>query len=136
VLAVFVVLALISIIVYAPFWILGGLMKELRRPAERGMRIWPLVAVLTLIAAVVIVMFSAADFIGRMGNVTAWSVSFFLATILFAVATLASVVALWRAPEHGVRLGVRRYSAMVTAALLIATLYLAYWGIIGLRTWG
>jgi hypothetical protein len=35
-----------------------------------------------------------------------------------------------------VRLGVRRYSAMVTAALLIATLYLAYWGIIGLRTWG
>jgi hypothetical protein len=31
---------------------------------------------------------------------------------------------------------VRRYSAMVTAGLLIATLYLAYWGIIGLRTWG
>jgi hypothetical protein len=100
------------------------------------MRVWPLVAVLSLIAAVVIVMFSVADFIGRMGNITTWSVSFFLATILFAVATLASVVALWRAPEQGVRLGVRRYSAMVTAALLIATLYLAYWRIIGLRTWG
>ena len=136
VLAVFVVLALISILVYAPFWILGGLMTELRRPAERSMRIWPLVAVLSLIAAVVTVMFSAADFIGRMGNITAWSVSFFLATILFAVATVASVMALWRAPEPGVRLGVRRYSALVTAALLIATLYLAYWGIIGLRTWG
>ena len=136
VLAVFVALALISIVVYAPFWILCGLMKERRRPAERGMRIWPLVAILSLIAAVVIVVFSAADFIGRMGNMTAWSVSFFLATILFAVATVASVVALWRAPEQGVRLGVRRYSAMVTAALLIATLYLAYWGIIGLRTWG
>ncbi len=136
VLAVFVVLALISILVYAPFWILGGLMTELRRPAERSMRIWPLVAVLGLIAAVVTVMFSAADFIGRMGNITAWSVSFFLATILFAVATVASVMALWRAPEQGVRLGVRRYSALVTTALLIATLYLAYWGIIGLRTWG
>jgi len=136
VLAVFVVLAIISIVVYAPFWIFGSLMKERRRPAERGMRIWPLVAVLSLITAVVIVMFSAADFIGRMGNITGWSVGFFLATILFAVATAASVVALWRAPEQGVRLGVRRYSAMVTAALLIATLYLAYWGIIGLRTWG
>ncbi|HEY1471563.1 MAG TPA: serine hydrolase domain-containing protein [Candidatus Acidoferrum sp.] len=136
VLTVFVVLAMVSIVVYAPFWILGGLMKELRRPAERWMRLWPLVAVLSLIAAAVIVMLCSADFIARMGNMTGWSVAFFLTTILFAVATLASAVALWRAPEQGVRLGVRRYSALVTAALLIATLYLAYWGIIGLRTWG
>lgn len=100
------------------------------------MRAWPLLAVSSLIAAVVIVMLCAADFIARMGNMTGWSIAFFLATILFAVATLASAVALWRAPEQGVRLGVRRYSAMVTAALLIATLYLAYWGIVGLRTWG
>jgi hypothetical protein len=71
-----------------------------------------------------------------MGNITGWSVGFLLATILFAVATVLSAVALWRAPEQGVRLAVRRYSALLTAALLIATLYLAYWGIIGLRTWG
>lgn len=136
VLTVFVVLTLVSIVIYAPFWILGGLMKERRRPVERGMRIWPLVAVLSLIVAVVIVILCSADFIARMGNMTGWSVAFLLATILFAVATMLSVVALWRAPEQGVRLSVRRYSAMVTAGLLIATLYLAYWGIIGLRTWG
>jgi hypothetical protein len=111
-------------------------MKGRRRPVERGMRIWPLVAVLSLIAAVVIVMLCSADFIARMGNMTGWSVGFLLATILFAAAAVLSAVALWRAPEQGVRLAVRRYSAMVTAALLIATLYLAYWGIIGLRTWG
>jgi len=136
VLTVFVVLALVSIVIYAPFWIFGGLMKDRRRPVEREMRIWPLVAVLSLIAAVVIVIFCSADFIARMGNMTGWSVAFLLATILFAVATMLSAVALWRAPEQGVRLSVRRYSAMVTAGLLIATLYLAYWGIIGLRTWG
>ena len=136
VLTVFVLLALVSIVIYAPFWILGGLMKERRRPVERGMRVWPLVAALSLIAAVVIVILCSADFIARMGNMTGWSVAFLLATILFAAATVLSAVALWRAPEKGVRLGVRRYSALVTAALLIATLYLAYWGIIGLRTWG
>jgi CubicO group peptidase (beta-lactamase class C family) len=136
VLTVFVVLALVSVVIYAPFWILAGLMKGRRRPVERGMRIWPLVAVLSLIAAVVIVMLCSADFIARMGNMTGWSVGFLLATILFAAAAVLSAVALWRAPEQGVRLAVRRYSAMVTAALLIATLYLAYWGIIGLRTWG
>jgi hypothetical protein len=136
VLTVFVVLALVSVVIYAPFWILAGLMKGRRRPVERGMRIWPLVAVLSLIAAVVIVILCSADFIARMGNMTGWSVGFLLATILFAAAAVLSAVALWRAPEQGVRLAVRRYSAMVTAALLIATLYLAYWGIIGLRTWG
>jgi hypothetical protein len=136
VLSVFVALAMVSIVAYAPFWILGGLMKERRRPVERGMRRWPLVAVLSLLAAVVIVILCSADFIARMGNMTGWSVAFFLATLLFAVATVLSAVALWRAPEQGVRLSVRRYSALVTAALLIATLYLAYWGIIGLRTWG
>jgi hypothetical protein len=136
VLSVFVALAMVSIVIYAPFWILGGLMKDRRRPVERGMRIWPLVAVLCLLAAVVIVILCSADFIARMGDMTGWSVGFFLATILFAVATVLSAVVLWRAPEQGVRLGVRRYSALVTAALLIATLYLAYWRIIGLRTWG
>jgi hypothetical protein len=34
-----------------------------------------------------------------------------------------------------VRPGVRRFSLIVTLALLVAGAYLAYWGIIGLRTW-
>jgi CubicO group peptidase (beta-lactamase class C family) len=100
----FVVLALISILVYAPFWILGGLSKKRRRRSERGMRLWPLVAALSL-------------------------------TITFAVASIASVVVLWRVPKHEVRRSVRCYSMAVTVALLIATLYLAYWGVIGWRTW-
>jgi len=40
-----------------------------------------------------------------------------------------------RAPADGVRRGVRRYCTAVTLALLIATAYLGYWGVIGLRTW-
>ncbi len=135
-LTVYVLLAIVSIVIYAPFWILGGLVKERRRPVERGMRAWPLVAVLSLIAIVVIFMLCADDLILRMGNLTVWSAAFFLATIAFGFAALASAVALWRAPEKGVRLRVRRYSAVVTLALLIAAGYLAYWGIIGLRMWG
>jgi hypothetical protein len=135
VLTAFVALSILSILIYAPFWILGGLSKKRRRPAERGMRIWPLLAVLSLVAIVGIVVLCSSDLIPRMGNLTAWSAAFFLATIAFAVAAVASAIALWRAPADGVRRGVRRYSTMVTAALLIATAYLAYWGFIGLRTW-
>jgi hypothetical protein len=59
----------------------------------------------------------------------------FLVTIMFAVASGASAIALWRAPAGAVRRGVRGYSMVVAVALLITTAYLAYWGVIGLRTW-
>lgn len=134
-LTVFVLLSIVSILIYAPFWILGGLSKKRRRPPERALRAWPLVAVLSLIAIVVIFILCGDDLISRMGNLTAWSAAFFSATIGFAVAAVASAIALWRAPAQTVRRGVRRYSIAVTVALLIATAYLAYWGIIGLRTW-
>jgi len=129
------VLAVVLILLYAPFWILGGLRKERRRPAERGMRLWPLIAVLSLIAVVIIFNAASDDLIPRMGNLTVWSASFFLATVIYALATLAGAVSLWRAPKEGVRTGVRRFSMVVIVALLVAAAYFAYWGIIGLRTW-
>jgi hypothetical protein len=134
-LTAFVLLSIVSILIYAPFWILGGLSRKRRRPAERWMRIWPLTAVLSLVAIVVIFILCADDMLSRLGNLTAWSAASCLVTISFAVTSVASAVAVWRAPAAAVRRGVRRYSSVVTLALLIATAYLAYWGIIGLRTW-
>jgi CubicO group peptidase (beta-lactamase class C family) len=135
VLTAWFVLAFVLVLVYAPFWILGGLSKTRRRPAERAMRLWPLLAMLSLIAIVLCFILASDDLIERLGNLTAWSATFFLATVIFAVASLASAVALWRGRTQEVRTGVRRFSMFVTVALLIATAYLAYWGIIGFRPW-
>ena len=99
------------------------------------MRTWPLVAVLSLVAVVAIFILTGDDLISRLANLTAWSAGVFVATVAYAFASLASAVALWRAPKQEVRSCVRRYSMAVTVALLIATLYFAYWGVIGLRTW-
>ena len=134
-LTVFVVLAMVSILLYAPFWLLGGISKKRRRPAERGMRLWPLISVLSLIAFVGIVILCSEDLINRLGNLTGWSVAVFVTTVVLGIAALASAISSWRAPAKTVRRGVRRYSLVVALALLIAAAYLAYWGIIGLRTW-
>jgi len=130
----FVLLSVIAIVIYAPFWILGGLSRRRRRQAERAMRLWPLIAVLSLIAFVVIFILSSDDLIQRMGNLTPWSFGLFAMTLVFAIAVLASLVSVLRAGGE-VRRGVRRFSIVVTTALFIAATYLAYWGIIGLRTW-
>ncbi len=131
----FVILSILAIVIYAPFWMLGGISKRRRRPAERAMRLWPLLAVLSLFAFMGIFVASNDDLIGRMGNLTAWSLSLWAVTLVFAVTSLASAFVSWRGPEEGVRRGVRRFSILVSLALLIATAYLTHWGIIGLRTW-
>ncbi|MGO8797325.1 MAG: serine hydrolase [Candidatus Sulfotelmatobacter sp.] len=129
------VLAVVAVIVYAPFWLLGGLSKRRRRPAERGIRAWPLVAVLSLAAVVVIFILCSDDLLSRMGNLTAWSAALYLMTVLYAIAALASAVSLWWAPKTEVRRGVRWFATATVIPLLIAGLYLAYWGFIGLRPW-
>jgi predicted membrane-bound spermidine synthase len=58
-----------------------------------------------------------------------------LTTLTFGIASLASAVALWLARKQEIRRSVRWFSTAVTAALLIAATYFAYWGVIGIRTW-
>lgn len=131
----FVVLCMISILVYAPVWMIGGLFKKRRRPDERPMRIWPLLAMLSLFAFVAIIILASGDEIGRLGNMTLWSLGIFVTTLAFATAALISAWTAWQTRSEGARRGVRIYSMIVSAALVLATIYLAYWGIIGLRTW-
>ena len=131
----FVVLSIFSIVLYAPFWMIGGLMRSRRRAAERAMRWWPLIAVLSLVAFVVIFILCGEDLIERLGNFTVWSAALWVVSLLFGLASLVSFLVALRASSAGVRPGVRRFSRIVSAALLIAAAYLTYWGIIGIRTW-
>lgn len=131
----YVLLSIAAIVIYAPFWIFGGLNKRRRRPAERAMRLFPLLAVLSLFAFVAIFIACSDDLIARLGNHTIWSEALRLCTIAYGIAVLLSAYAWWRAPRDSVRPPVRRFSRIVTLALLISALYLGYWGIIGLRTW-
>jgi hypothetical protein len=134
-LAAWVILSWVSVLAYAPFWLLGGLSKKRRRPTERALRAWPLIAVLSLVAVIGIFAISSADLIARMGNFSPWSAALCLATSLYGVAAVAGAVALWRASQPAIRRAVRIFSMIVIPALLIGAAYLAYWGIIGVRTW-
>jgi drug/metabolite transporter (DMT)-like permease len=128
-------LAVVSILLYAPFWIIGGLFKKRRRPAERAMRLWPLIAVLSLLAFCGVFAVAGNDAIAQLGNRTVYSVGLCLTTVLYAVASLGTAVALWWSRKQEIRRWVRWHSFAVTSGLLIAAAYLAWWGVIGIRTW-
>jgi CubicO group peptidase (beta-lactamase class C family) len=129
------VFAVLDILLYAPFWIIGGFIKSRRRPAERTMRLWPLLAVLSLLVFVGIFQASSSDILNRLGNLTFYSGGLFVSSLLFALFTLLSVFALWNARNQPIRGYVRWFSICVISALLIAAAYLACWGVIGIRTW-
>jgi hypothetical protein len=130
-----VLLSTISVLLYAPFWIIGGLYKRRRRPAERTMRIWPLIAVISLVGFGSIFILSGGDIITRLGNMTFWSGALCLTTLIFAAASLMSAFAAWRPRRDGARKWVHIHSVVVAAAFMIAAAYLAYCGVIGIRTW-
>ena len=124
ILTAFVLLSIVSILVYAPFWIIGGISKRRRRPSERQLRLWPLVAVLCIISIVAILILESDDLISRLGNLTWSSVALYVLTIAFAASSLAGAYAVWTARGAVVRHGVYSYSLIATLALLIATAYL------------
>jgi CubicO group peptidase (beta-lactamase class C family) len=128
-------LSLLAIVVYAPFWIIGGFIKSRRRPAERAIRLWPLIAVLSFAASLGLFILAASDPITRLGNLTVWSFGIFFCTLIFAAAAAAGAISLWLARRQQIRRSVRWFSTIVTVALLIGVIYLAYWGVIGIRLW-
>ena len=131
----FFLLALVSISVYAPFWLFGGLMGHPRRPAERAMRVYPLIAVLSLVLFEATYMLGSTDGILSFGNLTLTSAMIFFSTVVFAIATIMGVWSVAAAQPQVVRRPVRWFSGIVSVALMIALTYFAYWGIIGVRTW-
>lgn len=129
-----VVLALASVVVYAPFWLLGGLFRT-RRPGERALRAWPLAAVAAIGAVVGVATAASDDLLVALGTLSVWSATLCAATLLFAVASLAHAYVVWRRPAPDVRRAVRIHAGFVAGALLVATAYLAWYGFIGIRTW-
>ena len=136
-LAAWAALALVSVLIYMPFWLLGCIGKNYFRPAERDILGFPLLAALSVVFIVGIgfVVADSGDIRVLLGNLTIWSGGIFLATVVFALSSLTSGLVLWRVPKQGIRKAVRWYSIWVISAMVFSTAYLGYWGVIGLRTW-
>jgi CubicO group peptidase (beta-lactamase class C family) len=125
-------------LLYAVFWIPALLLHRLR--PLRGSRLYlsvralPLAAILWLLACAGVFALAGEDALGRLGHVTPWSASVFVLTILFAVTSLAALVQAWRARLWPIRRAVLVHS-LLAAACVAATVYFAWWGVIGFRTW-
>ena len=83
-----------------------------------------------------IVTVAGDDAIARLGNPTGSSVGVFLGTLVFPVAAVLGLVAVLRAPRAELRRGLRIYALVAGVWNVVATAYVAWWGVIGWRSWG
>jgi CubicO group peptidase (beta-lactamase class C family) len=127
---------MMSSIVYALFWIPVHVYKKLRRRANRSkcisMRLVPLLAVLSLIAGIIRM---SNQTILEFGMLTTLNMIFFLSTLLFAALSTLSLYTTYRSFYKPTNVAARIYAVLLSAACFGMTLYLGYWGVIGLRLW-
>jgi CubicO group peptidase (beta-lactamase class C family) len=133
---VFSLVIMLSAVVFPLVWMPRRFLGRMNGVQHMNVRLLPLAAVLCLVAAFGLFLASITSApIERLGNPTLWSVGFCVLTWLFAITTIAGLVQAIRARHWDIRPAVRRHALLVSTANVIVLAYLAYWGIIGLRTW-
>jgi len=127
------VAAMIATALFALIWIPRWLFGKLAGVPKRHVRVWPLLATLSVAAFVGVVAISAEDVIAVLGHPTAWAWTITIATVVFPVSALVGLVTAWRARE--INLIVRWQALFASAVFVIVSIYLAWFGMIGWRSW-
>jgi len=115
-------------------WILVRLFRSKRHIDQVWLSLWPVVSALCVVVCFVIVKLSREDAFARFGNATPWSIGLFAGTTLFAVASVLGLVMVARSSLalHG---PLRLHALVAGVINVIVVAYLAWWGVLGWRTW-
>ena len=127
-----------SSIVYCLIWVPIFIYKKLKRKRTIStyirMRLVPLFAVLSLVIGVGFFFISGPTML-ELGQYNIANVVLYISTLSFAGFSIFSIYTTCRSFSKPVKVLDRIYAVILTAACFGMTLYLGYWGFIGLRLW-
>ena len=129
------VVAVVSVPLFALVWGTRWAFRRMKEVPNLHVRVLPLLAVLSLGAFIGIIMLGGDNLIARLGHRTWWSMGLTASTWAFAAFSVASLLASIRVDRRGMNRWAYTHSLLTSILLSLATLYLACFGIIGLRTW-
>ncbi len=132
VLVIGALLAMQTSVVFAVIWIPRKVFGRLKGAPHLAVRILPLLATTSLLAAFAMALTSSPVNLARPGFA---SITYCLGTIAFAILSVASLALALISTRWPINRGVRIHSILVAVACVGITSYLAYWHQIGLRLW-
>lgn len=123
---------MLSSVPFALVWGFRKLIGHMRQVNRWSLRVLPLLATFAFLGMVVSLIDVAPI---ELGVADAKTVGFFLCSLLFAALSVAALVQAVRSYRWDVNRWVRWHSTAVAASCFAMTLFLSYWGVIGLRLW-
>jgi CubicO group peptidase (beta-lactamase class C family) len=123
---------MLSTVPFALIWLARKLIGKMKDVQHLSVRVVPLLAVLSL--AAIPFCFNALHG-SAIGTLNLFTVGIYAATILFALLSLLGLVLAMRVPKAEIHRGVHTHSLLVSLACCVVALFLASWGLIGLRLW-
>ena len=128
-------LLMLTTAAFALVWVPRKLFGRMRGGGHLSVRLLPLLATLSAACLAEYFLRGIPDTIPRFGQMTPWSLALFLLTLALPAFAVAGVVQAVRHRHAEMRRLVWWHSLATSVAMTIVSLYLAYWGVIGLRTW-
>jgi len=121
-----------SSVLFAPVWGLRKLIGHMAGVPHWSVRVLPLMASFSLFAMLGSIITILPI---ELGTANWQTVGFFVCSLLFAALSLAALAQALRSYRWDVNRWMRWHSTAVAAACFGMTLFLGYWGLIGLRLW-
>jgi CubicO group peptidase (beta-lactamase class C family) len=128
-------LLLLSAPLFALVWVPRVALGRMTGVRHLGARAWPLLAALLFFGAVALFAIGLDDALPRLARPTVWSVGYAVFSVAFAVAAAIAALAAARAPVAEQNRWAGWHSRLVAAAAVVVAGYLAFFGLVGLRTW-
>lgn len=129
------VAAVVASFIFAVVWIIRLLSGGLKNGPTIWVRLWPLLAGVAALLALVISATGAGDMFAAYGKPSFASVGFMLGTIAFAILSVWSVVVVYQERKSPMNRWNYWCATTLAGLHLLMMLYLLFAGVIGLRTW-
>jgi hypothetical protein len=128
---------MLTTLAFALVWMPRKLLGRMCGGGHLGVRLLPLLATLSAVvpAAYFLLPGGTPEMIQRFGRMTLWSLALFFLTLALPACAVAGVVQALRHRRERINRVVWWHSFVTSVMMTVVSIYLAYWGIIGLRTW-
>ena len=132
--AIFVGLLMMSSCLFALIWVPRKLLGKFANAGPLSIRIFPLVSVLSVGTTAALSLFNRNNLL-ILGTFSWVTLGIMISSITTAITAAASVYAVYRARTVPMNRAAYWHAVLVTAAMAAYTIYMAYWGQIGICLW-
>ncbi len=128
-------LVMVSSVLFLLVWGVRRLKKKIPNGATIKIRLWPLLASLSIIFLIFLFIKGSSKPFESFGDPTVYSIGIMLSTLAFGLFSILGVYTSMKERSSKMNKGVYWYSTVSSFIHLIVAIYLFYYGVIGLMLW-